>query len=120
MERPDFLFLYLGQTDQFGHDFGWMTEPQLACVHQAVDRIREVWEALPPGGRLIVTADHGGHDRSHGEDVPEDTTIPLLCLGDPFPAGRALPQASILDLAPTIARLCQTPPARQWEGRSLI
>lgn len=119
-EQPDFLFLYLGQTDQLGHDYGWLSEQQMACASRAVDLIQDVAGALPPGGQLIVTADHGGHDRCHGEDIPEDMTIPLLCMGEPFPAGKTIPAASILDLAPTIARLCGVEPARQWEGHSLI
>jgi arylsulfatase A-like enzyme len=31
---------------------------------------------------LIVTADHGGHGRSHGSDALEDTTIPWIVYGE--------------------------------------
>ncbi|WP_077533220.1 alkaline phosphatase family protein [Massiliimalia massiliensis] len=119
-EQPDFLFLYLGETDAFGHDCGWMSEQQLSCVSRAVDCIHDVMDALPAGYQLILTADHGGHDRHHGAGTREDTTTPLFCYGNAFPAGKLLGHPSILDLAPTVAKLCGVPPVRQWDGHSLI
>ena len=36
---------------------------------------------------LWFTADHGGHDRTHGTDSPEDMTIPFIIKGKDFKAG---------------------------------
>jgi len=30
---------------------------------------------------LIITADHGGHDTTHGSSMPEDMTIPWIASG---------------------------------------
>jgi len=68
---------------------------------------------------VIVTADHGGHDRNHGTDLPEDMTIPMFFFGPAFEPGKQF-QGSILDLAPTITALMKIPPAKEWEGHSLI
>ena len=38
-----------------------------------------------------MTADHGGHNRNHGDDVPEDMTIPVVLKGKRFPSGTAHP-----------------------------
>ena len=36
---------------------------------------------------VILTADHGGHDRIHGTELPEDMTIPVLMQGPDFAPG---------------------------------
>ena len=120
-EQPDFVFLYLGDTDEKGgHDAGWMSEIYLRVVANAFDCVARLRAAVPEAYDLIVTADHGGHGRHHGTDCPEDLTIPIILNGVPFPGGRAIDGASIKDIAPTIAALTGATPAREWEGRSLL
>ncbi|MBR6313048.1 MAG: alkaline phosphatase family protein [Clostridia bacterium] len=119
-EQPDFLFLYLGETDTTGgHDSGWMSETYLQVVNNAIACTKRVCDCLPDGYTLILTADHGGHGRGHGSDMPEDMTIPILCLGSRFEKGLQLPGGSIKDIAVTIARLMDIDPAKEWEGSVL-
>ena len=120
-EAPDFVFLYLGETDEVGgHDKGWMSETYMGCVKNALDCVRRVREGVPAGYDIILLADHGGHDRGHGSDLPEDMTIPIILNGPSFAPGRALKNASIKDVAPTVAEMLGATPAREWEGRSLL
>ena len=116
--KPDFIFLYLVETDdKGGHDNGWMSEPYLRQLYNAFDCVEQVFAASSEDYHIIVTADHGGHGRSHGEDCPEDFTIPMFFYGSSFEPGKKLETASLLDLAPTIAKLTGVSPAREWEGR---
>jgi arylsulfatase A-like enzyme len=69
---------------------------------------------------VVVTADHGGHDRDHGSELKEDMTIPLFFFGDMFEAGKELSGVSLLDLAPTIAGVMSIPTVSEWEGRSIV
>ena len=69
---------------------------------------------------VIVTADHGGHARTHGTDMPEDMLIPLIIHGEGFAPGCEIEEAGIKDIAPTAARLLGVEPAAEWEGKSLI
>lgn len=118
--KPDFVFLYMVETDERGgHDCGWMTDTYLRYVHDAIENVRRVYEAFGGEYSVIVTADHGGHDRGHGSNMPEDMTIPMFFLGSRFPAGTELTDVSILDVAPTIADLMGVPCAPEWEGKSL-
>ena len=120
-EQPDFLFLYLGETDEVGgHDKGWMSETYMGCVKNALDCVRRVREGVDAGYDIILLADHGGHDRGHGSDLPEDMTIPVILNGPSFAPGKALKNVSIKDVAPTIAEMLGASPAREWEGRSLL
>ncbi|MBE7062312.1 MAG: alkaline phosphatase family protein [Clostridia bacterium] len=116
----DFIFLYMVETDEKGgHDNGWMTEAYLERLYAAMDNVQRVIEELGSLYTVIVTSDHGGHDRSHGTDMPEDMTIPMFFVGKEFTPGSVLKGVSILDLAPTIARILDVPPAEEWEGKPL-
>ena len=119
-EAPDFLFLYLGETDERGgHDNGWMSEIYLQVVNNAIACTQRLYEALPAGYTLILTADHGGHGRGHGSEMPEDMTIPILCSGPRFERGLELEGGSIKDIAVTIADLLEVPHVKEWEGTAL-
>lgn len=117
----DFAFIYLGYTDVAGHLHGWMSESYLEAVSEADAYIGTVQDVLNDDTLLIVMADHGGHDRGHGTDSPEDMTIPLL-FGNHSDIRRAhtLPgEVSIMDVAPTVARVLGVKVPKVWEGRGL-
>ena len=118
--KPDFAFLYLGNPDEEGHRYGWMGEQYLAAVQNAWNQIERVLRELPEEYAVIVLADHGGHDRIHGTELPEDMTIPVLIRGAGLPAGGELDDVSILDIAPTVVRLLDVAADREWEGKSLV
>lgn len=120
-EKPDFVFLYMVETDEKGgHDNGWMTEPYLKCIYNAIDNVKRVLDEVGNEYTVIVTADHGGHDRVHGTDLPEDMTIPMFFIGPDFAPGKKLSGISLLELAPTIAEIMGVPAAREWEGTPIV
>lgn len=119
-KKPDFVFLYMVETDEKGgHDNGWMSEAYLNRISIAIDNVKRVIEAFGDEYAVILMADHGGHDRSHGSDLPEDMTIPLFFRGEEFTPGKQLENISLLDIAPTIAALLGVPTEPEWEGRNL-
>lgn len=125
-EPVDFCFLYLGYVDACGHDHGWMSPEYLAAATNADAAVGLVLEALESAGRLagtavIVTADHGGHERTHGTELPEDMLVPLIAAGPGIAAGsNGLGEVSILDVAPSVAALLHVATPREWMGRALF
>lgn len=119
-EMPDFAFVYLGLTDEVGHEFGWMGERYMASIVQSMDEIQRLNEEFSKDYTIIVTADHGGHDRSHGSTEPEDMTIPVILKGKAFTPGKQLASVNICDIAPTVTALLGASCAREWEGKSLL
>lgn len=118
---PDFVFLYMVETDEKGgHDNGWMSDAYLKCIHDAFNNVKEVIEQVGDEYTVIVTADHGGHDRAHGTDREEDMTIPMFFYGKEFVPGQRLENVKLLDIAPTIADILGIQSAREWEGKSLL
>ena len=116
--KPDFVFLYLGNTDAVGHDYGFMTEKYLRTVNTAWNCIKTMFEEFSRDYTLLVTADHGGHESVHGTDCPEDMTIPIVI--DIKPEARVKEEASIMDIAPTITKIMEIKPDADWRGSSLI
>lgn len=117
-DNPDFVFYYYGLTDAVGHGSGWMGEEYMSAVQKVWTLIEKLTTSIE-GYTVIFTADHGGHGRSHGSDMPEDMTIPLI-ISDPSLEKKELESASILDIAPTIAGILGAEPDGEWEGRNLL
>ena len=119
--KPDFAFLYMVETDEKGgHDNGWMSDEYLHRISVAIDNTKRVIDTFGDEYSVIIMADHGGHDRSHGSTLPEDMTIPFFFYGSDFAAGKEIEGISLLDIAPTIAALMGIAPEDEWEGHSVI
>lgn len=118
---PDFTFLYLGETDEAGHADGWLSPFYLKTLNNAWECIARIAEACGDEYDLILTADHGGHDRCHGTEQPEDMNIPILLrLSGEKTLRSGVTSACLTDLAPTVAALLDVPAARDWEGTALV
>ena len=119
--KPDFVFLYMVETDEKGgHDSGWMTEEYLRRISLAIGNVKRIIEQFGDEYSVIIMADHGGHERLHGTQMPEDMTIPLFFHGPDFAPGENITHASLLDIAPTIAAIMGLDSDPDWEGNSLI
>ena len=119
--KPDFVFLYMVETDEKGgHDNGWMSTEYLRRISIAIDNVKRMIERFGDEYSVIVMADHGGHDRSHGSEMPEDMTIPFFFYGKDFEAGKELQDVSLLEIAPTIAKVMGIPAESDWDGHAVI
>lgn len=116
----DFAFLYLGYLDDAGHKNGWMSDEYIEAARNSWDNIKMVTSSLPEDYTVIITSDHGGHDRMHGTDLPEDMMIPLIITGEKFEAGMVLKDVNIKDIAPTVTKLLDIEPDEEWEGKSIL
>lgn len=116
-DRPDFAFVYLGTVDVAGHVYGWMSDEYLRQVEHIDSGIGMVLDVLRPQDTVLLQSDHGGHERTHGSDLPEDMTIPWMVAGPGIRVGYAIAgSVSLLDTAPTLARTLDVPVHAHWEG----
>lgn len=118
--EADFTFLYYCAPDAAGHNYGWMGDEYVNASEFCLEKVKEVLGTLPDDYTVIITSDHGGHDRMHGSDCEEDMTIPILVLGGDG-AARELPEGlTIMDIAPTVTSLLGVPADGEWEGKSFL
>jgi predicted AlkP superfamily pyrophosphatase or phosphodiesterase len=85
-QKPALCFIHFADSDTAGHAFGWGSPQQIAAFGDEDAALGIVLDALQQTGIaddtvVIVTADHGGHDRTHGTASPEDMTIPWIAYG---------------------------------------
>ena len=117
-KAPDFVFLYLAFSDDAGHKFGWMSPQYFDALENSLQNILRVLNEKPDAYTVLITSDHGGHDRTHGTELPEDMIIPMAAIGAPFTPGSSLPDPNLKDIAPTVCELLGVMPDEEWEGSS--
>jgi predicted AlkP superfamily pyrophosphatase or phosphodiesterase len=115
----DLAFVYFGYPDVAGHRFGWMSDPYLEAIAFA-DRCLGQVLAKITNADVIALADHGGHERTHGTDMPEDMTIPWIAAGPNVRAKGELQNVRIFDTCTTAAALLGLPMHPAWEGRNVL
>ena len=61
-------------------------------------------------------ADHGGHDTTHGSQLPEDMTIPWFASGPGIQPKQLGTQVHTMDTAATAAFALGLPIPMEWDG----
>jgi len=106
--KPSLFLVHLADADLAGHEKGWMSKPYLQAVEacdRAIGTIIKGFQELGLYERttFIVTADHGGHDTTHGTASPEDMTIPWIVAGPGIKTGYEIKRpVSLIDTPATI------------------
>ena len=120
------LFVHLTYPDSFGHADGWMSAAYLSVIGRddtvvgtLIDGLQA--ENLLQGTLIILTADHGGHDQSHGSLDPQDMTIPWIIYGPGVQEGLPLTVPILtVDTAATGAWALGLAVPADWDGRPVV
>ncbi len=118
--KPDFAFLYLETTDGVGHTKGWGSDEYYKAANHSFMLIEQITKNIPEDYSVIVLADHGGHDFTHGTNDPIDMTIPIFIKTDSEIDEERFNNANIIDIAPTVCDMIGVPCSNEWKGKSLI
>ncbi len=128
--RPDVLMLHLPGVDRAGHASGWGSAQQCQALSQADEAIARVLQALTDAGladqtAVLVTADHGGSERTHRPTDGKSMHIPWIVAGPRIRAGFDLAsvaglQVRIEDTFATACWLLGVPLEEGLDGRPVI
>jgi arylsulfatase A-like enzyme len=115
------LFVHFPLVDGMGHEYGWMSPEQLSVAYRADEALGNLLAELDARGLrddtlIIVTADHGGHDTTHGSSLPEDMTIPWIVSGPGVQPKVLTTQVHTMDTAATAAFMLGLPIPPEWDG----
>ncbi len=121
-EGFDLAFIHFALVDGMGHVYGWLSPEQLSVARRADAALATLLTALDEAGLrqdtlVIVTADHGGHDQTHGTRRPEDMTIPWIMFGPGVTPQAITAPVFIADTAATAAWALRLSPPADWIGR---
>jgi predicted AlkP superfamily pyrophosphatase or phosphodiesterase len=117
----DLMFIHFGIPDDRGHKYEWMSNAYLMALRHEDAALALLLSALDQYGirdstLIIITADHGGHDREHSGTVMEDLLIPWVAYGPGIQPGMLAGPVSIMDTAPTVAYALGLPSQPEWDG----
>lgn len=122
-QKPNLCVLHLTDTDNTGHKFGWGSKEQIqafADVDTAVGAIRKAISdaGLADTSVVIISADHGGHDKTHGLNTPDDMNIPWIVWGKGVKKGFGITApVSTCDTAATALWLLDLPLPAGLDGK---
>src|SRR5262249_36596357 len=79
--KPTFLFVHFDDVDHAGHEFGWLSPEFFQAVAKADALAGDLLGALTDAGIreqtvVIMSADHGGKEKSHGGPTMDEIEIP--------------------------------------------
>lgn len=118
--RPEVAFAYLVSPDLAGHDHGWGSPEYYQALATSDLALGEIVAAAGNDCAILVTTDHGGHGNDHTTSAPIDMITFMTLRADGVEPLTTVGEASILDVAPTVATLAGFEPSPTWSGTSLV
>lgn len=123
--RPNLVFVHIGETDYAGHGTGWMSYFYGLAARRAdaaVEHVIDAADAAYGEGNytVIITSDHGGHNRDHGSDAVEDVTIPWIVSGAGVAARTQPVDVETMDTAATVLWLLGIPLPESFDGAPVL
>jgi predicted AlkP superfamily pyrophosphatase or phosphodiesterase len=85
-KKPNLCFIHFTDTDDAGHKYGWGSPEQMKAFADVDAALGVVVDAIHQAGIaddtvIIISADHGGHKKTHGTNTPDDMIIPWVIWG---------------------------------------
>jgi len=119
------MFVHFPTPDWMGHEYGWLSPEQYSVLFRADEALQTILNALDEAGLrqdtlIIVTADHGGHDTTHGTSRIEDMTIPWIIAGPGVHHAVLATNVNTTDTAATVAWALNLPLQPDWDGRPVL
>ena len=116
------LFIHFPTPDAMGGTYGWPSWQYYDVLRQADGALASMLQALDERGLrsetlVIVTADHGGNGRGHGDSTdPLNLTIPWVVSGPGVTPGELKVPVNTTDTAATAAWALGLPIPAGWDG----
>ncbi len=120
--NPSICFIHFADPDSIGHKFGWGSVQQEAALLDCDEALTQVRTAIAAAGMesssvIILTADHGGHEKGHGTEDPVDMNIPWVAWGKGVKKGMHLiAPITTYDTAATALWLLGVRIPADWDG----
>jgi predicted AlkP superfamily pyrophosphatase or phosphodiesterase len=120
--KPSLCFIHFSDADDTGHKYGWGSKEQIQSFAGIDAALGIILKAIREAGIarrsvIIITADHGGHDKTHGLNTTEDMSIPWIVWGANVKQGFAITAPVVTyDTAATALWLLGVPRPKNLDG----
>jgi arylsulfatase A-like enzyme len=121
----DLMFVHFPAPDIIGHQYGWLSPEQLDVLSKTDKAIGKILSAIIAADMskdtlVIITADHGGHNTTHGTERPDDMTIPWIMVGPGVIPAQLDSSINTTDTAATAAWALDLPIPSEWDGYPVL
>jgi predicted AlkP superfamily pyrophosphatase or phosphodiesterase len=122
-KKPNLCFIHFTDPDDAGHKHGWGSMQQIKAFADVDAALAEVLQAIEAAGIngesvVIVTADHGGHRKTHGTYISDDMHIPWIAWGKSVrESSRISGPVATYDTAATALWLLGVPRPELFDGK---
>ena len=123
-QRPALAFVHFSDPDELGHSDGWMSAKQMHAIGNTDRCLGIIYEALESSGLvddtlIIVSADHGGHNKTHSGAKRIDREIPWIACGPGVREDyKITEEVSTLDTAATALYALGLPIPESFKGKA--
>jgi predicted AlkP superfamily pyrophosphatase or phosphodiesterase len=121
--KPNICFVHFPDTDSAGHKFGWGSKEQIKAMEDQDAAMQLLFDAVKKADIedstvFILSADHGGHAKTHYLPMPEDQNIPWIVCGPTVKKGYTVTQhVKTTDTAATTLWLLGLPIPESFDGK---
>ncbi|MBI3879475.1 MAG: alkaline phosphatase family protein [Verrucomicrobia bacterium] len=122
-KKPNLCMIHFTDTDNTGHKSGWGSTNQMQAFADTDAALGVVVKAIQDAGIadtsvILISADHGGHDKTHGFNTPDDMTIPWIAWGKGVKKGFAIDApVTTYDMAATALWLLDVKRPESFDGQ---
>jgi predicted AlkP superfamily pyrophosphatase or phosphodiesterase len=122
-KKPALCFIHFADPDGAGHAHGWGSNEQKRAFAASDVALKTILDAINRAGIaktsvVLITADHGGHAKTHGSGTPDDMIIPWIAWGaNVRPGYTIVAPVTTYDTAATALWLLNVPLPDNLDGK---
>jgi len=124
-QKPNLCFIHFADPDVAGHKYGWGSPQQIKSLASTDAALGLLMKAIDQAGIadqtvILLSADHGGHAKTHGGKSDDDMHIPWIAWGKGVKHGFALTDpVTTFDTAATALWLLDVPRPASFDGHAV-
>ena len=124
-QKPNLCFIHFADPDVAGHKYGWGSPEQIKSFAKTDAALGVVLQAIQEAGIadqsvILLSADHGGHAKTHGSKSADDMHIPWIAWGKTVEKGYAITEpVTTFDTTATALWLLGVPCPPSFDGHPI-
>ena len=120
-KKPAVAAFIWDYPDKIGHTIGWYTDDYMQELTHLDSIIEAIYNACITAGIIdntlfVITSDHGGHEKTHGQSVLSDLETPFILFGKDVIPGEILDPLMQYDVAAILADYLNLEHPVAWRG----
>lgn len=122
-KNPSIAVIVWSNPDGIGHTTGWYSDAYMKELSHIDSIIEGIVNACIASGIIdntlfVVTSDHGGHDKTHGQAVMSDLETPFIMFGKGVKPGEIQSPLMQYDVAAILADYLHLRHPDGWRGKT--